>query len=106
LQWLPGWTDFDLEDWEMVKTTVLFAQIVEVLRRIMWNLYRVEWQCIKGDPEWHARLTVKEGDTEDQLLTEPEGVGGAGDAARSLAEAPWALCPVRAETRGEAAVEF
>jgi hypothetical protein len=65
LQWLPGWTDIDLGDYEMAKTTVLLSQIIEVLRRIMWNLYRVEWQCVKEDPDCKARLAGVEGLTFD-----------------------------------------
>jgi hypothetical protein len=40
----------------MAKTTTFVSQLIEVLRRIMWNLYRVEWQCVKEDPEAVSRV--------------------------------------------------
>ena len=38
VKWLPGWSELDMGDWEMAKTTTFVSQLIEVLRRIMWNL--------------------------------------------------------------------
>ena len=38
----------------------LLLQVLEVLRRSIWSVFRIEWECIKkaldlGGSAWHAR---------------------------------------------------